>query len=33
MAPFGVMGGLLMLFAGGRITAKAKTEPAPVEIV
>jgi MFS transporter, OPA family, glycerol-3-phosphate transporter len=32
MAPFGMIGGLLMLFAGGRITAKAKKEPPPVEV-
>ena len=32
MAPFGMIGGLLMLFVGGRITSKAKKEPPPVEL-
>jgi OPA family glycerol-3-phosphate transporter-like MFS transporter len=31
MAPFGLIGGLLMFIAGGKITAKAKKEPSPVE--
>jgi len=32
MAPFGVIGGLLMLFSGGRITSKAQNMPPPVEL-
>jgi OPA family glycerol-3-phosphate transporter-like MFS transporter len=31
MAPFGLIGGLLMFIAGGKITTKAKKEPSPVE--
>jgi sugar phosphate permease len=32
MAPFGLIGGLLMLFTGGKITSKAKKESPPVDI-
>jgi OPA family glycerol-3-phosphate transporter-like MFS transporter len=33
MAPFGLVGGLLMFFIWGRITPKAHKEPPPVEPV
>jgi hypothetical protein len=30
MVPFGIIGGMLMIFAGHTITAKAEREPPPV---
>jgi OPA family glycerol-3-phosphate transporter-like MFS transporter len=32
MAPFGLIGGLLMFTTKGRITSKARQEPPPVEV-